>query len=242
MNIVGRRRDTRELLLDAAETLFARDGYRGASLRGVTARAGVNLAAVNYHFGSKAALLDSLLERRIGPLQQRRSARLAEIRERAGRESRRVSPREVVEVIIATAPGSDTGGAVPDVFRALVGRSMADPDETVRRAVHRFMRPMFRSYLEVLAEALPGSSPAVLSVLLQATLGAVQLVRHARRDPRFVEGSPSGALDEAALNTLLTDYLTAGLGAPSAAGPGGTAGNESVRPVSKRETHSRRKS
>ena len=55
--------DTKERILDAAERLFARQGLEGFSLRAVTAEAGVNLAAVNYHFGSKAALLRSLVRR-----------------------------------------------------------------------------------------------------------------------------------------------------------------------------------
>ena len=49
--------ETREKILDAAEALFAEHGFEGASMRMITARAGVNLAAVNYHFGSKENLL-----------------------------------------------------------------------------------------------------------------------------------------------------------------------------------------
>ncbi|PLX72334.1 MAG: hypothetical protein C0615_12250 [Desulfuromonas sp.] len=49
--------DTKTRILDAAETLFARDGFHFASLRSITSEADVNLAAVNYHFGSKEALL-----------------------------------------------------------------------------------------------------------------------------------------------------------------------------------------
>jgi AcrR family transcriptional regulator len=44
---------TKDRILDAVERLFAERGYAATSLRIVTAEAGVNLAAVNYHFGSK---------------------------------------------------------------------------------------------------------------------------------------------------------------------------------------------
>jgi len=49
--------DTRTQLLDAAERLFAERGFRGTSIRAITDLAGANLAAVGYHFGSKAELL-----------------------------------------------------------------------------------------------------------------------------------------------------------------------------------------
>ncbi|HDH50886.1 MAG TPA: TetR/AcrR family transcriptional regulator, partial [Nitrospirae bacterium] len=53
--------DTKQKIMDTAEHLFARDGYRGTSLRAITGKAGVNLAAVNYHFGSKTSLLETVI-------------------------------------------------------------------------------------------------------------------------------------------------------------------------------------
>ena len=49
--------ETVERILDAAEQLFAEKGFAETSLRLITSKAGVNLAAVNYHFGSKKALI-----------------------------------------------------------------------------------------------------------------------------------------------------------------------------------------
>ena len=48
----NRLSDTRARILDAAERLFMAHGYDGTSMRQITGEAGVNLAAVNYHFGS----------------------------------------------------------------------------------------------------------------------------------------------------------------------------------------------
>ena len=48
---------TRAALLDAARRLVVERGYAGASVRELTAAAGANLAAVNYHFGSRERLL-----------------------------------------------------------------------------------------------------------------------------------------------------------------------------------------
>ena len=71
--------DTKERILDVAEHLFADSGFTATSLRDITSAAGVNLASVNYHFGSKEGLLSAVLHRRIGPLNERRLARLDEI-------------------------------------------------------------------------------------------------------------------------------------------------------------------
>ena len=64
----GDGRDTREKLLDAAERLFAEQGFDSTSLRQITAAAGANLAAVNYHFGSKEDLIVEVLDRKIKPM------------------------------------------------------------------------------------------------------------------------------------------------------------------------------
>ena len=57
--------ETRDRILDAAEAAFMRYGFEGASMRTITAAAGVNLAAANYHFGSKEGLLCAVFRRRL---------------------------------------------------------------------------------------------------------------------------------------------------------------------------------
>ena len=59
--------ETVERILDAAEQLFAERGFAETSLRLITSKAGVNLAAVNYHFGSKKALIQAVFSRFLGP-------------------------------------------------------------------------------------------------------------------------------------------------------------------------------
>jgi len=80
--------DTKERILDSAEYFFARKGFHNTSLRAITGRAGVNLAAVNYHFGSKEALLEAVFERRLVPLNRVRRQNLEVVRETARKEGR----------------------------------------------------------------------------------------------------------------------------------------------------------
>ncbi len=64
--------DTRARILQAAEALFAEHGFDAVSMRDLTAKAGVNLAAVNYHFGSKQALLAEVFALRASALVEER--------------------------------------------------------------------------------------------------------------------------------------------------------------------------
>jgi AcrR family transcriptional regulator len=76
--------DTKQRILDTAERLFADQGYAGTSMRQVIADAGVNLAAIHYHFGSKEELLDAVVLRRAEPVNSERIARLEAAKSAAG--------------------------------------------------------------------------------------------------------------------------------------------------------------
>src|SRR6186997_3167761 len=70
---------TKPRILDAAEALFMEHGFEATSLRQITTDAGVNLAAVNYHFGSKEELFQAVLTRRLDPMNQERLALLDQL-------------------------------------------------------------------------------------------------------------------------------------------------------------------
>ena len=67
---------TKDRILGAAEELFAQFGFAGTSLRQVTSRADVNIAAVNYHFGSKENLVNEVFRRRMDEMSALRLAQL----------------------------------------------------------------------------------------------------------------------------------------------------------------------
>lgn len=66
--IIMAHTETVDRILDAAEILFAEKGFSETSLRSITGKAKVNLAAVNYHFGSKNALIQAVFNRFLSPL------------------------------------------------------------------------------------------------------------------------------------------------------------------------------
>src|SRR5260370_36472731 len=76
--------DTKEKILDTAERLIGEQGYAATSLRQIINEAGVNLAAVHYHFGSKEDLLDAVVMRKVGPVNEARLAALTLVEREAG--------------------------------------------------------------------------------------------------------------------------------------------------------------
>src|SRR5579871_2566826 len=120
--------DTKERILNTAEKLFAEQGYSGTSLRSVIAEAGVNLAAVHYHFRSKEALLEAVFLRRAEPANLERIAMLDALERETGNR-----PPEVERVIEAfvlpafrAAHDPERGGPV---FRRMMGRAKGGQDE-----------------------------------------------------------------------------------------------------------------
>src|SRR5579864_1696479 len=76
--------DTKQRILDTAERLIAEQGYAATSLRHIIGEAGVNLAAVHYHFGSKEDLLDELILRKAAAVNGERLALLERFEAQAG--------------------------------------------------------------------------------------------------------------------------------------------------------------
>jgi AcrR family transcriptional regulator len=95
---------TRKRILKQAERLFAKSGIDAVSIRDITDAAGVNSAAIHYHFGSKSGLIEALLSRWAGELVERRGKMLDRIEGQS-----RIKLRDVVEVLVW--PMIELGGA-----------------------------------------------------------------------------------------------------------------------------------
>jgi len=147
--------DTKEKILDAAETLFASKGFRGTTIRAITDKAGVNLAAANYHFGAKQSLLEEVIKRRIIPLNRIRTEKLEEVRESAKKKRRAPNVRDVMHAFIEpTLKFKDSSPGAKNFF-TFIGRSFTDPDDTVRQVFMKFIKPIFLLLSEITSEALP---------------------------------------------------------------------------------------
>lgn len=200
------RNDTKENILDAAEALFAEQGIEAASLRAITARAGVNLAAVHYHFQSKEGLIRAVFSRRIEPINQER-LRLLDTLEANGR-------MRVDDVLYAFIAPVIRGGGPTPTFRRLMGRIYADAAGHLRtmlkehfvEVAERFPRALARALPDLPREELLWRFHFLLGSMIQVTLNHELIHQHSL-----------GACDPAdaeALIERLVAYSSAGFRAP----------------------------
>jgi AcrR family transcriptional regulator len=209
---VRRKSITQERILDAAEALFARQGILATSLRSITTRAGVNAAAIHYHFGSKQALVSAILRRRIAPLSEERIRRLDQLTSRYRSEA--IPADLLVEAFVT--PSATIGRELRDELARLASllvwlRVEGDGDcqTLASRATdvnERFAEALCRRRSLDLDEARDRFHYAMGAV--------VQLLRQERVDENVM---PSAEDLEALRERLsrLTRFLAAGLAAPA---------------------------
>ena len=142
-------------ILDTAERLFAANGFDGTSVREITREAGVNVAAVHYHFGDKSAVLRAVTDRIVGPMNERR-LRMLELAEAAAGDGSPPDLAAVVEAFIR--PDFETlqelQGRGPTVARFL-GRLYSDGSEWVQEMAAAQFGPVGARFACVFAAIRP---------------------------------------------------------------------------------------
>src|SRR3954469_11654168 len=129
LRAVKPQHETRTRILDAAEELFMQHGFEGTSMRLLTTKAGVNLAAVNYHFGSKHALVEAVFRRRLDPMNQ---ARILELEKLEGA----AAPEQIIRAFVSPTLRlvEDARGGGRNFIR-LLGRTYTEPAKAVRQLI-----------------------------------------------------------------------------------------------------------
>ncbi|UCF66752.1 MAG: TetR family transcriptional regulator [Acidobacteriota bacterium] len=205
-------KETSQRILDVAEQLFAEHGFDATSLRAITKEAGVNLAAVHYHFGSKEALVEQVFARRLGPLNRRR----LELLDRAEAEAGGTPCVEtILECFYApalrtfTRPESGHGH-----FMRLFGRTFTEPNEQMRNMFVEQFGEVVRRFSAALSRALPHLPAEHLWWRMHFMVGAMAHSLSCPHGLRFLSG---GRCDpdnhEEALRQLIA-FVRAGLRAP----------------------------
>lgn len=208
---------TRKAILDAAERLFAEKGFEGASVRRITSDAGVNIAAANYHFGSKEDLLRAALARRIGPVNEERLRLLATIETKTGKQSPKVE--KVLEALVAPAlrlsRDKRRGGRV---FMKLLGRIFADPGDKLQALFLEQFEDIGKRFMPAFHRALPDLPPVELMWRMHFVIG---VMAHTMADTQKLKHISQGACDpndtEGIVDRMVT-FLAAGMQAPFSKG------------------------
>jgi AcrR family transcriptional regulator len=203
--------DTRRRLLEAAEWLFIERGYEALSMRQVTARAEANLAAVNYHFGSKEAMLQELLAQRLDRLNQER-LRLLDACEADGNVP---DYETILGILFAPALQLGRSPAGGPAFLRLLGRVYSDASPFIRDHLQRHYRPIFDRFFEAFARALPGTPRKELGLRLHFALKALSgMLAADDMNDLLAELSMGQPLGDAALLARLVSLVSPALVAP----------------------------
>jgi AcrR family transcriptional regulator len=205
---------TKSRILDAAEALFMEHGFEGTSLRVITTVAEVNLAAVNYHFGSKEELFQAVLTRRLDPMNQARLDLLDRYENEAAPSplpcERILAALFIPALTLARDPAR--GGAN---FLRLLGRAYADPAPFIRQFLSVQYAPMIARFKDAFARALPHLPRKELSWRLHFIMGALSYTLAGTDALKMIaELNPVETDNDEILLRRLAPFLLAGLNAP----------------------------
>jgi AcrR family transcriptional regulator len=209
-----RSHGTKERILDEAEQLFMEHGFEATSLRTITAAAAVNLAAVNYHFGSKEELFEAVLTRRLDPMNQERMRLLERLEDEHA--PRPVPCERILIALIAPAltlaRDPQRGGKN---FLRLLGRAYADPAPFIRHFLSQQYATMIARFKAAFARALPELPRKELSWRLHFIMGALSYTLAGTDALKLIaELSPREADNDEVLLRRLAPFLLGGLTAP----------------------------
>ena len=206
--------DTKSRILDAAEHLFMEHGFEATSLRSLTAAASVNLAAVNYHFGSKEELFQAVLTRRLDAMNQERIDLLSKLEREAG--ERPVACEKILSAMLIPAlrlaRDEKRGGKN---FLRLLGRAYADPAPFIRTFLSEQYADMIGRFKEAFLKSLPHLTRQELTWRLHFVMGALSYTLAGTDVLKLIAHALPGEKDnDELLLQRLAPFLVAGLKAP----------------------------
>lgn len=190
-------------------------GFEATSMRALTAKAHVNLAAVNYHFGSKDALIEAVFRRRLDPMNAARIAELDRLEKEAG--GRALTPEAIIRAFIGESLRMIEDAKGGRNFIRLLGRTYTEPAKNVRVLIGQLYAPAMERYKGALERALPGMPREELVWRMHFMFGTLAYTLAATDTVQLIAGcKPEDRYDARLLEERLTAFLTAGLKAPLA--------------------------
>jgi len=147
---------TKARIVAVAERMIAERGVQQFSIRDITGEAGVNLAAINYHFGSKERLIAEVLARRITVLNAERMALLDKLEADAAADGEPVGVEAIMDALINTMLFGDEEKRARNMrTMKMLSRFSLDPDEEIAAMLKPHFLPTKERLVRMLARALP---------------------------------------------------------------------------------------
>ena len=202
---------TKNKILDAAENLFAIQGFNGTSLREITSRAEVNLAAVNYHFGSKKELIKSVMSRYMNELSPRLELSLVNICEQDNLTLLEVFSA-FIEPLLSLNEFKENGTSN---FLQLLGRGYSDSQGFLRWFLTTQYPGVINNFVKAVQKAYPELTAEEMFWRLHFTMGTVVFTMSS--SDALIDIAKSDfdkTMDIAGVIKKVIPYVAAGVAAP----------------------------
>ena len=206
-------KNTGDRILDAAEKVFSNRGFDGASMRDITARAGVNLPTIYYHFGSKHGLMQAVLNRCLVPLQKESMERLRRSEEE--NDGKPVPVEKILEALLfpplhLAASGTEAAA----LTMQLIGRIMSEPDPKTQEVLFELHKETRMVFGEAFAKSLPDLPKSVQMWRNEFAWGMLGAILSGSRRIHKITDGVCNPLDFATTLAEMTHFLAAGFRAP----------------------------
>ena len=205
-NDVTERDDARSRLIEAAMELFAEKGYEGTSVRDLAMAAGVNVAAVSYHFGSKDALYTETLRACLAPcaeMRERMQAHLNLAQRKRGRKAAedalRGCIRDFLDVLMSPAAKHSH----------LVMREQSEGKPRFEPVIREFFEPVGTILREVILMLAPGLPQLTVFMTISGIIGQCLHIFKARASYRVLAGVDSHSPEYIEIVSRHIAHLTA---------------------------------
>lgn len=206
--------ETRERVMQAAQKLFAERGFEAVSLRKITTEALANVAAVNYHFGSKEGLIDEVIGQHMIPVMKERMRLLdeAEKKYQVGLVPVEVILDAFMRPFLTVMQDSGEGR---ELFCKFMGRCMSERGDKIPEAVMRRAQRVVKRIRVMLSDVLPDVDPEVLVWRLHFCFGAMAHTLIHEAGVKVLSKGQSGDPDFETTLQRVIDYCKGGLSAGS---------------------------
>ncbi|WP_019029911.1 TetR/AcrR family transcriptional regulator [Colwellia piezophila] len=203
---------TKNKILDAADVLFADKGFNGTSLREITSQANVNLAAVNYHFGSKKELIKSVMSRYMDELSPQLESALLLICQAKRKPTLHEVFSAFIEPLLSLNEFKENGTST---FLQLLGRGYTDSQGFLRWFLTTQYPDVFTNFTKAVKKAYPELSTEEMFWRLHFTMGTIVFTMSSSEALiDIAQNDFDNKLDIAGVIERVIPYVSAGVAAP----------------------------
>lgn len=208
---------TKQKIIDSALTLYAENGIDGVPVRTLTSHAGVNVAAIHYHFGGTEALAEAVFSELSVRVNKRRTLALEEIVSAARHSGRKAKVADIVAAFVEPYVGADSA-TEGQLLSQLILKHRLSPSPMTERVIKKHFDPMAKQFVAALHEAVPEVPLALMYWRYMFMVSTVVLSMSGRgRTTRLqrLSGSKAITADSDAMRSALVDFIVGGMQSPA---------------------------